>query len=347
MSHTLEQLTQGLDPDFQQVITTLQEIFVRVATKTQGRATHTYGVAARGQGRIVVPFGFPKNDFLKAGNTFGVILRHSSPGAQKDNRARDGAASSIKFYQDTANPASPGFHDITMNTGRTLFVRTARAFLSMVTTPNPDRPEKLLKPGILNDAILSEGYRSAGSFSDFYYHSQICYELRDMSGSMSYMRYRMVNADRGPERGNYPASWQPKGETVYPPLEGDLRSADYLKQDFLTRFEHDGVNYLLQCQLRGSDDTDAVDCTSAWDPTRFPWIDLAEIRLTEALTDADLDVMSVDADRTHESIALPLATTGIWPGPQADNYASLGHARALVYALARRARADAPLPHVN
>jgi len=347
MSRTFEALTAGLDNDFQQVIQHLQGIFVHAATKTQGRATHTYGVAARGTAKIVVPIGFPENDFLKAGKTFPVILRHSSPGAQRDNRARDGAAASIKFYEDKADSAADGFHDITMNTGRALFVPTARAFLTMVTTPNPERVEKLLKTGILNDTILSEGYRSSGSFTEFYYHSQICYELTDNAGTMFYLRYRLVNGDRGPERGNYPTSWQPLGVTVYPPLEGDPRSDTYLKNDFLSRFQHSGVRYLLQGQVRPSGEPDAVNCTAVWDPIRFPWTDLAEIHLNEALTDADLDALSLDANRTHPSIALPLATSGLWPGPQADNYASLGHARALVYSLARKARADAPQPHVN
>jgi len=347
MSRTYEALTNGLDTDFQQVIQHLQEIFVRVATNTQGRATHTYGVAARGEARIIVPIGFPQNDFLKAGNSYPVILRHSSPGAQKDNRARDGAAASLKFYNDTADPAAAGFHDIMMNTGRVLFVRSARAFLTMVTTPNPDRVEKLLKPGILNDDILAEGYRSGGSFSDFYYHSQICYELTDNSGPMSYLRYRLVNGDRGPERGAYPKSWKPEGVTVYPPLDGDPRSDTYLKEDFLGRFQHGGVHYLLQGQLRPGTDTEAVNCTNVWDEVRYPWVDLADIRLTEGLPPEALDVLAFDANWTHPSIAIPLATTGIWPELQADNHASLGHARTLVYAQARKARADAPQPHAN
>lgn len=347
MSRSYEALTKGLDADFQQVIQTLQGIFVRVATKTQGRATHTYGVAARGEARIIVPIGFPQNDFLKIGKTYPVILRHSSPGAQKDNRARDGAATSLKFYESNADPAAPGFHDIMMNTGRVLFVRSARAFLTMVTTPNEDRVEKLLKPGILNDQILSEGYRSGGSFTDFYYHSQICYELTDNSGVMSYLRYRLINADCGPERGNYPRTWQPKGVTVYPPLANDPRSDTYLKQDFLSRFEHEGVHYLLQGQLRPGDDSDAVNCSSVWDEEHYPWVDLAEIRLTEALPPEALDVLAFDANWTAPSIAIPLATSGLWQGPQADNHASLGHARTLVYAGARKARAESPQPHAN
>jgi hypothetical protein len=347
MSRTYEALRNGLDSDFQQVIQSLQEIFVQVATKTQGRATHTYGVAARGEARIIVPIGFPQTDFLKAGNCYPVILRHSSPGAQKDNRARDGAATSLKFYNDTADPAAPGFHDIMMNTGRVLFVRSARAFLTMVTTPNPDRVEKLLKTCILDDDILSEGYRNSGSFTDFYYHSQICYELTDTSGDMSYLRYRLRNADRGPERGAYPKSWQPEGVTVYPPLDGDPRSDTYLKQDFLGRFQHEGVRYLLQGQLRTGADPEAVDCSSVWDEIRYPWVDLADIRLTEALPPEALDVLTFDANWTHSSIAIPLATTGLWPGLQADNHASLGHARTLVYADARKARANSPQPHNN
>ena len=347
MARSIDALNTGLDDDFQQVIKQLQDIFVHAATKTQGRATHTYGVAARGVARIVVPVGFPENDFLRPGKTYPVILRHSSPGGQKDNRARDGAATSLKFYQDTADPAATGFHDIMMNTGRVLFVRSARAFLAMVTTPNAERIEKLLKPGILRDDILAEGYRSGGSFTDFRYHSQICYELKDNFGAMSYLRYRLINADRGPERGTYPQSWKPNGITVYPPLPTDPRADDYLKQDFVGRFQHGGVGYLLQAQRRDGDDAEAVNCTGIWDELRWPWCDLAEITLTEPRPVEALDVLTFDANWTAPGIDLPMVTSGLWPGLQADNHASLGHARALVYGLARRARAASPQPHVN
>lgn len=347
MAQTLTALNSDLDEDFQTVIKQLQEIFQRVATKVHGRATHTYGVGARGEARIVVPDGFPQNDFLQAGKAYPVILRHSQPGGQSDNRTRDGGAASLKFCEGTADASARGLHDIMMNTGRTLFVRSARAFLSMVTTPNPERVEKLLVPGILDDRILSEGYRNGGSFTDFYYHSQICYELRAQSGETSYLRYRLLNGDRGPERGNYPDSWAPKGITFYPLLENDPRSATYLKDDFLSRFQHNGVRYLLQGQLRSGSDQEAVNCTRVWDPATYPWMDLAEISLTEALTVEELDALTLDANWTAPGIELPLATTGLWTGNQADNHASLGHARALVYSLARQARAAAPQPHAN
>jgi hypothetical protein len=183
----------------------------------------------------------------------------------------------------------------------------------MVTTPNPERVEKLLVPGILDDRILSEGYRNGGSFTDFYYHSLICYELRAQSGETSYLRYRLLNGDRGPERGNYPDSWAPKGITFYPLLENDPRSATYLKDDFLSRFQHNGVRYLLQGQLRSGSDQEAVNCTRVWDPAIYPWMDLAEISLTEALTVEELDALTFDANWTAPGIELPLAQRGSGP----------------------------------
>ena len=345
--YTLEELTNGLDDDFKQVVTQLQGIFAHAATMKQGRGTHTFGVHARGVARIVAPVGFPQNDFLTAGKTYPVMIRHSAPGGAKDNRAQDAASASIKFFDGaTADPAEAGIHDIVMNTGRTLFVATARTFQALVLTPNPERGDKLVKTGMLDENTLAEAYRSGAAFTDFYYHSQICYELTDASGTMYYLRYRLLNADRGTERGIFPNSWNPNGVTIFPPLPGDPRADNYLNTDFQSRFQYGGVQYLLQAQLRPGDEHNAVDCSTRWDELRFPWMDLAEIDLTEFVAGPELDQLSFNVNRTPPGIALPLATSGVWSGPQADNFASLAHLRALVYPVARQARADAPQPHV-
>jgi hypothetical protein len=346
MSHTPEELTQGLDADFQQVIAQMQAIFGHAASAKQGRATHTFGAHAKGTAKIIAPIGFPQNDFLTPGKTYSVIIRHSAPGGAKDNRARDAASASLKFFDGPADATAEGIHDIVMNTGRTLFVSTARTFQALVITPNPERGDKLVKTGKLDDHILAEAFRSGASFTDFFYHSQICYNLTDSAGVMSYLRYRLVNADRNTERGAFPSSWIPNGVTIFPAMEGDPRADTYLNTDFQSRFHYDGVRYLLQAQLRPGDQHDAVDCSTRWDEAQFPWMDLVEVKLTEYVGTPDLDGLSFNVNRTPAGIALPLATTGIWPGLQADNFASLAHLRALVYPVARKARADAPQPHV-
>ncbi len=344
--HTLEELNAGLDDDFKQIVTQLQGIFSHAATAKQGRGTHTFGVHARGTARMVTPVDFPQNDFLAAGKTYSVMVRHSAPGGAKDNRAQDAASGSLKFFDGPADPAADGIHDIVMNTGRTLFVATARTFHALVITPNPQRGEKLVKTGMLDDHTLAEAFRSGASFTDFYYHSQICYSLTEPSGKMTYLRYRMLNADRGNERGAFPNSWKPEGVTIFPALPGDPRADNYLNTEFESRFQYSGVHYILQAQLRPGDEPDAVDCSTRWDDARYPWTDVAEISFTEFVNGPELDHLSFNVNRTPPGMSLPLATSPAFTGPQADNFASLAHLRALVYPVARQARADAPQPHV-
>jgi hypothetical protein len=340
MSRTIEELTAHIDHDFKEVIDKLKGIFIHVASEKHGRATHTYGVAAHGSLRVVVPQGFPESDFFTAGKVYPIILRHSRPGGFfNDDRVRDGAAASIKFFESGSLAKGSGMTDIMMNTGRTLFVNSARSFLTMVTTPNDQRVEKLLKTGILNDQILSEGYRDSGSFTDYRYHTQICFEYTDDSLKKRYLRFRMINADRGPERGCYPPSFRPLGVTASPPLPDDTRAPDYLRQDFINRVKRWGVYYLLQVQIRPADDPAALNCSGVWDETYYPWQDAGEIHLTELLSHDEMDQLEFDANRTHPSINLPLATS-------ANDHASLGHSRALVYWAAREARAKSPMPHV-
>lgn len=252
-----------------------------------------------------------------------------------------------------------------MNTGRILFVRSAREFNTMVHTPPRDKEKRkqLVSDGVVKDEILTEGYRT-GSFTEFYYHSQICYE---MNGE-HYIRHRMIPADRGPERGLFPSSIRSEGRTTDPAWPDDVRSHDFLRRDFDTRVRHLGVDYILQAQLRPMDvnkdvwgsrcdrldvavghEPDALNPSTLWDERYYPWVDVAQLHLDTVLDDDAMDKLNFDANRTVESINLPLATKPNFtiPHSQADRFASFGHSRALVYYLARAARAAAPQPHVN
>ena len=75
-----------------------------------------------------------------------------------------------------------------------------------------------------------------------------------------------------------------------------------------------------------------------WEERYFPWVDVAHLHLNQTLTFADMDQLEFDANWTHDCINLPLART-------ADDFASMGHARALIYKDAREARHKSPQPH--
>ncbi|WP_435019953.1 hypothetical protein TA3x_001564 [Tundrisphaera sp. TA3] len=343
MARKEDEFTAAMDDDFKAVVQEMIAFFSGAATRIQGRATHTTGTAARGSARIIVPRDFPPCDFLRFGATYPVVVRHATPrpavGGNTDDRTLDGAAISIKFLKD-GDASGLGFHDIMMNTGRVLFVPSARAFNRMVHTPFGQRGE-MIREGMLDDDHLTEAYRS-GSFTEFYYHSQIAFEFTDKLGTLRYIKFRSIPGDRGPERGLFPPSIRAGGDTFAPRWPDDNRAEDYRRRHFEVTVDHLGVDYLLQAQLHPSEPADgprdALRPMEYWDERYHPWVDVAEIHLERTLTVAEMDALEFDANRTDDAINLPLART-------ADDPASMGHARALVYWHARQARANSPAPH--
>lgn len=341
-----EELTANIDDDFKQVVAKLSEIFSYAAGAKKGRATHTYGAVARGVARCIVPPEFPGNDFFKFGQVHPIILRHSSPGGELDDRTRDGCAAAVKiFAADNADVSGDGLLDILMNAGRQLFVRSIRDFATMVQSSREQRTE-LWKKDIIMDKELTEAYRIRGSFVDFRYHTWSCFEFFDASGKMRYIRFRLIPGDRGPERG-FPASdFSCEGQLTKPPIEGDPRAKDFLRQDFIYRVTNSEVSYILQAQLHepespSVENSEVLNPALAWDEEFYPWLDVYEIQVNSIIADNDeVSGLTMDPNRSPQCIKIPLATSP-------DHYASLGHARAIVYPAARDKRRQAEHPQNN
>src|SRR5947209_5232270 len=118
MRLSYEELTANIDDEFKAIVDRLQHTFDYMAEKLQkGRATHTYGVVAKGEARCVVPTEFPENETFVFGKVFPILLRHSSPGGRADDRARDGVAASIKFFEPGSGADGDGIYDVLMNAG--------------------------------------------------------------------------------------------------------------------------------------------------------------------------------------------------------------------------------------
>lgn len=341
-----EELTANIDDDFKEVVDKLVATFSYGAKLKKGRATHTYGVAAKARARCIVSPSFPKNDFFKFGDEFPVVLRHSSPGGEKDDRTRDGCAISLKFFPaGTTEYAGDGELDILMNAGRQLFVRSIRDFSTMVHSSLEQRTE-LCKQDVIMDKELTEAYRIRGSFADYRYHTWSCFEFFDAEGKMSYIRFRVIAGDRGPERGLPKPSFNCEGQLTKPPLDSDSRAEDFLRQDFIYRVNNSEVKYILQAQLHepecpAVENSEVLNPAVAWDETFYPWMDLCEISADSIVDDNDeVSSLTMDPNRSPQCIKIPLATSP-------DHYASLGHARAIVYPAARAIRREAPAPQEN
>jgi hypothetical protein len=310
----------------------------------KGRGTHTYGVVARGEARCIVPSDFPANDTFVLGRIYPIVLRHSSPGGRADDRARDGVAASIKFFQP-GDENGPGFYDILMNAGRQLFVRSIRDFSTFVHTPDAERI-KLVEQGIMLEPQLIEAYRIRGSFTDFRYYTWVCFEFIDKAGVSRYVRFRLINHDRGMDRGLPKADFRANGRPSMEPEPGDDRAPEFLRRDFRYRVKHRDVRDILQAELRdappgGVGNHDMFDPAQPWNEHWYPWVDVFDIRLTETIDDNDAPSrLEMNPNRSPQCIRIPLATSP-------DHYASLGHARAIVYPGARAMRASVPPPQTN
>jgi len=346
MRLSLEELTADIDDDFKEVVASLNQIFSYAAGLKKGRATHTYGVAARGEARCIVSPGFPENDFFKFGQCHPMILRHSSPGGERDDRTRDGCAAAVKLFEPGSDDTSgEGSLDILMNAGRQLFVRNIRDFLTMVQAPLEQRTE-LCKQGLIMGQELTEAYRIRGSFVDYRYHTWSCFEFTDASGKMQYIRFRLIPGHRGAEGGLPPADFYCEGQLTKPPVDGDPRAEDFLRQDFIYRVNHSDIRYILQAQLHepekpAVENSEVLNPAIAWDENFYPWFDLFEISVQEIMVNnEEVSDLTMDPNRSPQCIKIPLATSP-------DHYASLGQARAIVYPVARSKRRESEAPQTN
>ena len=157
------------------------------------------------------------------------------------------------------------------------------------------------------------------------------------------MRFRLINHDRGPDRGLPNAAFRANGRPSMEPVPDDTRAPDFLRKDFLHRVKYSDVRYILQAQLRDAPNPPVVnhelfDPSQPWNEYWHPWVDMFEVRLTETVEDQEaVSRMEMNPNRSPQCIKISLATSP-------DHYASLGHARAIIYPGARAVRASVPPP---
>lgn len=342
---TEEELTRDIDDDFKAVVDKLQRAFGFATHMKRGRGTHTWGAAGRGTARFIVSPDFPANDYFVDGKTVPMILRHSSPGAREDDRARDGVAASVKLFEEGSDFTGPGTLDILMNAGRQLFVRSIRDFSTFVHA-SPEERKQLVKDGIMMEPELIEAYRIRGSFLDSRYYSWQCFEFFDADDNLSYIRFRLIPGDRGPERGLPAKGFRADGAPSMDPVPDDPRAPDFLRQEWIYQVKYSEVVYILQAQLHDAPspaekNPEVLNPAKAWDEEDFPWMDLCEIKIEEPIVDNEIvSGLDMNPNRSPRCIKIPLATSP-------DHYASLGHARAIVYPGARSVRAASEKPQNN
>lgn len=130
------------------------------------------------------------------------------------------------------------------------------------------------------------------------------------------------------------------------PVADDPRAPDFLRQEWIYQVKYSEVSYILQAQLHdvpspAETNPPMLNPALAWDEQQHPWMDLCEIKIDEPILDREVvSRLDMNPNRSPMCIKIPLATSP-------DQFASLGHARAIIYPGARAVRAAAEKPENN
>ena len=259
-----------------------------IAGARRSHMSHNSGVAGRGTLRIVDHPEFPAHEFFQPGREFVVRVRQAAVGWYDD--AMLVVRSLTVKFADT-NYKSP--FDLEMNNGRITFFWNADSFMKFVSVRDAEDGNDYLKyyqryeRGVLG--ARSGLRRLPDSFANLYYYSQTPYIWQGVDGVRYYVKFRGIPHHRGPESGI------PDPRDISTPralmnqrvlANTEPPSMTYLKDEFRERCaKGEGLKYILQIQLhriQPDDDAKILNSNYEWDEAEHPWMDLAQLHVTEA-----------------------------------------------------------------
>lgn len=309
--------------------------FAGKALLTGRRGTHMQGVGGKGTITVNSRPSFPDHEFFTPGRVFHCRLRHANASFY-DDAASQVRAASLKFADN--NFDSP--LDIIMNTGVIQAFWSFDTFMAFVNARvqtredfwDPQREYMRLLPGALVGAIESERVAPA-SYAEMLYHTCIVYPFHAKDGRLRYAKYRLVPVGLKQESGLLDDAKQHEPWVQCRRL-GDNHPRQYLPDDYRQRLQSGPVEYQLQIQLREfveeRDTWEFFNGGRTWDSTTYPWHDLATVRITEAMPDAQTEVTRMWLGHQPPSLGLTYAYSGV-------DYRSLAYVRYRLYPWSRRA----------
>lgn len=307
------------------------------ALVTGRRTTHFRGVAGRGKIHIVAKPEFPDHEFFTPGREFSCRLRHANASFD-DDLSIQVRGCSLKFADTEFD--SP--LDILMNTGAIAAFWNLDTFMVFVearrvsTETNWDAQKEWLHQYPAAYISTVESVRTyTNSYTDLLYWTKIAYPFKARDGRTRYAKYRIIPAGLTKEGGmptievQKRAWWQARDPN-------DTRPQNMMQQEYKDRLKRGPQEYSLQIQLWDWDeDRDSVEVFNLcryWNEDEHPWLDLAQVKISEALPDKEMEPMRMWLGNQPPSL-------GITDADSIMDYRSLPWSRVLVYPVSQKARA--------
>lgn len=337
------------DDQFKAIIGGIGAAFAGLAKYQGGRATHTYGITARGRLTMLSNPDVPKHKFFSPNHSYPVLARHANIKGKPDDAIRDGRGLTLRLLNGEADAATDsldlndGILDVLTSTGPSFFINNAVDFGRWVRSDMAGKTE-MMKDLPKMKPIVEEILRNPDSFTKLHYYSEPSYYFVAENGKRFYMRYRIINADRSADTGFIPSEEFKFPQDYIDRPASDKRSKTYLQDDFRDRVNSpSGVVYLMQVQLRRASSTNTkrnnkkMDCTIPWDESKHPLRDVALIHLDEIVPTEKVEPLSFSPFNAPPELGLVLAE-------KATDTASINHLRSVVYEFSAKTRNNEPLP---
>lgn len=311
------------------VLVTANSFFRRV------RMSHENGILLRGRLRIVDGGAFPDHEFYAPGRLFACRVRHGAASFTDDAKLVVRSAS-IKFAD--ARRKSP--MDILMNTGRMPLFWNARTFWEFMRGSMAGKG-KYYVPYLRKRPLAALGggdsvRRDPESPHRLIYRTQTVFGFIGRDRIYRYARYRLVPSPFDGTESGAPDDWDRHHAWLQNPYLDESRGRNYLKDATRQALESGQVmRYTLQIQLRlpppnEDDRPEWLSSAVPWDETMFPYLDLAELEVDEALSYKESMLTWFDLGNHPRSLPVPKARS-------IDDPHSLNHLR-LAAIWANRAR---------
>jgi len=296
----------------------------------RGRATHTNGVAGRGQLRVVEHPQFPECEFFRPGKEFPLTVRHATA-LQTDEGCKNLRSMALKFSHELFD--SP--LDLIMNTGRVQPFWKIPSFLMGVMCAAFQTPGRWVYQHLFPLAkrnVIIGSRRAPETYTQMEYYAALSFGFHARDGVERLCRFRVIPHDRGEETGLPDAI-----DKLYPWRDnrrrGEPKCKDHLIREYRNRIDDgDTPAYWLQMQVHelAREDTNQIySIAHEWVPESHPWMDVGEIQINSALppeiaealrfriTNQPADLSIPPADSPFDYRCIGWLRTGIYPVLQA------------------------------
>lgn len=334
IKHLDDARVRDIDLGFRKLISGIALAFEQVAKQKGMRATHSFGTTAQGVLEVLAQPDIPSHKLFVPGRKFPIVLRHANAKGFKDDAISDGCGATLRLLDGAADAPLTALNlnkpllDVLLGTGRSFPFANALSFARWVRSTLSERAE-MLEELPRAKSSLEEFIRNPESYTKLHYYSQTTYLFIGVDGKQYYLRYRLINANKSPDTGLI----NPKDLQLpldYVPRAGnDQRPETYLQTDFCQQVKKGGLQYLLQVQLRGIEQSLecnelAKDCTIPWDEVVYPLRDLAVISFKSIIPDEIAELLQFNAYNAPTDLAMILAKSS-------QETASINHIRSVVY----------------